>query len=64
MITSIALYEGISNDPYYNLAVEQHLMETVKEGQCILYLRQNQNTVVIGHAASPAAVLFSMTREI
>ena len=48
MITSIALYEGVSNDPHYNLAVEQHLLETVKEGQCILYLWQNQNTVVIG----------------
>ena len=53
MITSIALYEGVSNDPHYNLAVEQHLLETVKEGQCILYLWQNQNTVVIGRNQNP-----------
>ncbi len=53
MITSIALYEGVSNDPYYNLAVEQYLLETVKEGQCILYLWQNQNTVVIGRNQNP-----------
>lgn len=53
MITSIALYEGVSNDPHYNLALEQHLLETVKEGQCILYLWQNQNTVVIGRNQNP-----------
>lgn len=53
MITSIALYEGASHDPYYNLAVEQHLLENVKEGQCILYLWQNQNTVVIGRNQNP-----------
>ena len=53
MITKIALYEGISHDPHYNLAVEQHLLETVEEGQCILYLWQNQNTVVIGRNQNP-----------
>lgn len=48
MIETIRLYESGSHDPYYNLAVEQHLLETVGEGACILYLWQNQNTVVIG----------------
>lgn len=53
MITSIALYRSVSHDPYHNLAVEQHLLETVREGQCILYLWQNQNTVVIGRNQNP-----------
>lgn len=52
MITSIALYEGKSNDPHYNLAVEQHLLESA-EDRCILYLWQNQNTVVIGRNQNP-----------
>ena len=48
MITQLYLYYGTGFDPYYNLAVEEQLLNTVKEGQCILYLWQNKNTVVIG----------------
>ena len=48
MIRHIQLFQSGSFDPYYNLAVEQYLLEHVEPGSCILYLWQNQNTVVIG----------------
>lgn len=48
MIRKIKVFESDSFDPYYNLAIEQFLLETVEEDTCILYLWQNANTVVIG----------------
>lgn len=48
MIRHLRLCEGSGFDPYRNLALEQHLLETVGEESCILYLWQNENTVVIG----------------
>lgn len=53
MTQHIRLYQSRSFDPYYNLAVEQHLLETVPEDTCILYLWQNENTVVIGRNQNP-----------
>ena len=48
MVEKISVYQGYANNPHYNLAVEKYLLDTVAPNECILYLWQNQNTVVIG----------------
>lgn len=48
MIASLSVIYSRENDPRHNLALEEYLLHAVKPGQCILYLWQNQRTVVIG----------------
>lgn len=48
MIQSLSCFIGTSFNPYLNLAIEEYLLERVKPGQMILYLWQNERTVVIG----------------
>ena len=48
MVSKIAVLEVTGTDPHYNIATEKYLLEHVEAGQCILYLWQNKNTVVIG----------------
>ena len=48
MITKLHIYEGKGFDPHENLAIEKRLMDITPTGCCVLYLWQNQNTVVIG----------------
>ena len=55
MISKLLIFESHSFDPYHNLAIERRLLETVQEDACILYLWQNQNTVVIGRNQNPWA---------
>ncbi len=48
MIEKLFVYKSECVDPYFNIATEKLLLENVGEGECVLYLWQNQNTVVIG----------------
>ena len=48
MISSLHIYQASGSDPFENLAREQVLLEQGPADGVILYLWQNQNTVVIG----------------
>lgn len=39
---------GRSTSPYYNLAMERILFEEVRTGETVLFLWQNDNTIVVG----------------
>lgn len=48
MITNLSYYITHTTEPYENIALEEYWLTHVEPGQCILYLWQNRNTVVIG----------------
>ncbi|MEG0693587.1 MAG: lipoate--protein ligase family protein, partial [Oscillospiraceae bacterium] len=48
MIKHIGVIQSTKTEPYQNLALEEYLLHHVDEGECILYLWQNRQTVVVG----------------
>jgi len=48
MGNKVRIIKSLSNDPWVNLAIEEHLLNQITEDEIILYLWQNENTVVIG----------------
>lgn len=48
MISKLKWIRSETVDPYRNIAMEKTLTLHAQEGECILYLWQNQHTVVIG----------------
>lgn len=55
MITRLEVYTSTGFNPYRNLAIEKHLLDTVPDDTLRLYLWQNDNTVVIGSNQNPWA---------
>lgn len=55
MLQRLQYYISDSLNPYENLAIEKHLLDTTPDDCCTLYLWQNQNTVVIGRNQNPWA---------
>lgn len=55
MISQFLVYKSEQFNPYLNLATEKFLFENLPENTFLLYLWQNENTVVIGKNQNPWA---------
>ena len=48
MVNNISAIITKNTNPYRNLAIEEHLTLDAKRGECVLFLWQNEKSVVIG----------------
>ena len=55
MISKLLVYKASAFNPYYNLATEKILFDILPKDSLIIYLWQNENTVVIGKNQNPWA---------
>ncbi len=53
MIENIQYIITKETNPYKNLGLEEYLLDNVGDKECILYLWQNENTVVVGRNQNP-----------
>lgn len=53
MINKLKYIITTQTNPYQNLAMEEYLLKNVQDDECILYLWQNERTVVIGKNQNP-----------
>lgn len=53
MIAHLKIYKSDCFNPYENLATEKYLFENAEDNSMIIYLWQNENTVVIGKNQNP-----------
>lgn len=52
-IKQLRYYITDETNPYKNLALEEYLLHNVSKDECVLYLWQNEKTVVIGRNQNP-----------
>ncbi len=55
MFKNLLYYKSLSYNPYENLSTEKYLFDNLPKESILLYLWQNQNTVVIGKNQNPWA---------